>query len=159
MAVRWMSAAEAREFLAAGTEGRMATSNAGGQPYITPVNYVCHEGKIYFHCANTGRKLDNIAGNPPVCFEVTRDVRTTVSNGRPCDCSTRYSCVLVFGRARLVAAESGKAELLNRLVAHLADGKPFQPVTEEQAATCAVVEIEVEEISGKVNYDPAGPQV
>ena len=155
MAVRWMSTAEAREFLAAGTEGRLATCNTSGQPYITPVNYVCHDGKIYFHCAKTGRKLDHIAGNPLVCFEVSRDVRTTVSNGRPCDCSTRYSSVLVFGRARLVAGESEKAALLNRLVAHLADGKPFQPVTEEQAATCAVVEIEVEEISGKVNFDPA----
>ena len=159
MAVRWMNDAEAREFLAAGTEGRMATSSAGGQPYITPLNYVCHEGKIYFHCAKTGRKLDHIASNPLVCFEVSRDVRTAVSNGRPCDCSTRYSSVLVFGRARLVDGEPEKAALLNFLVAHLADGKPFQPVTEEQAATCAVVEIEVEEISGKVNYDPETPQV
>ena len=159
MAVRWMSAAEAREFLAAGTEGRLATSNTGGQPYITPVNYVYHEGKICFHCSKTGRKLDNIAANPLVCFEVSGDVRTSVSNGHPCDCSTRYSSLLAFGRARLVAGELEKAELLNRLVAHLADGKPFQPVTVEQAATCAVVEIELEEISGKVNYEPAASQV
>ena len=154
MAVRWMNTAEARDFIAAGTEGRLATCNAAGQPYITPVNYVCHDGKIYFHCAKTGRKLDNIAENPRVCFEVTGDVRTTVSNGRPCDCSTRYSSVLAFGRARLVVGEPKKAVLLNHLVAHMASGKPFQPVTELQAATCSVVEIEVEEISGKVNYDP-----
>jgi uncharacterized protein len=155
MAVRWMSAAEAHKFLAAGMEGRLGTSSPGGQPYITPVNYVCHDGKIYFHSSKTGRKLDHIVENPLVCFEVSRDVHTTVSNSRPCDCSTRYFSVLVFGRACLVAGESEKAALLNRLVAHLADGKPFQPVTEEQAATCAVVEIEIEEISGKINYDPA----
>jgi uncharacterized protein len=155
MAVRWMSAAEAHKFLASGTEGRLATCNADGQPYITPVNYVCHNEKIYFHCAKAGHKLDNIAANPLVCFEVSGDVRTTAASGRPCDCSTRYSSVLVFGRGRLVAGESEKAVLLNRLVAHLANGKPFQPVTEQQAVTCAVVEVKVEKISGKINYEPA----
>jgi len=40
------------------------------------------------------------------------------------------------------------------LVARYAAGKPFQPVEESHAAECAVVEIRIDEISGKRNVDP-----
>jgi len=54
MPIRWMSEPEARAFLAEQTEGRLATCDHAGQPYITPLNYLYHEGKIYFHCKLTG---------------------------------------------------------------------------------------------------------
>ena len=31
--------------------GRLATLDTEGYPYITPVNFVFHEGCVYFHCA------------------------------------------------------------------------------------------------------------
>ena len=68
MPTRWMSTKDAYEFLAAQTEGRLATCNKAGQPYITPLNYLYRDGNIYFHCKTTGRKLDNIAENDRVCF-------------------------------------------------------------------------------------------
>ena len=154
MPIRWMSNEDARDFLAAGTEGRLATCNHAGQPYITPLNYVFRDGKLYFHCKRSGRKLDNLAENNRVCFEVSKATKTIVSEDRPCACATRYSSVLVFGPARVVADPAEKTALLNLLVENLAAGKPFQPVSEQQAEACAVVEICVEEISGKMNVDP-----
>jgi nitroimidazol reductase NimA-like FMN-containing flavoprotein (pyridoxamine 5'-phosphate oxidase superfamily) len=50
--------------------------------------------------------------------------------------------------------EAEKAALLNLLVGRYADGKAFQPVEESHAARCAVVEIRIDEISGKRNVDP-----
>ncbi len=50
--------------------GRLATNGEDGYPYMTPVNFVCIEGNIYFHCAPKGEKLDNIMRDPRVCFEV-----------------------------------------------------------------------------------------
>ena len=50
--------------------GRMATIGRDGYPYITPVNFVDLDGNIYFHCAPSGEKLDNLKQNPRVCFEV-----------------------------------------------------------------------------------------
>ena len=46
MPIRWMTEAAAREFLGAQTEGRLATSDSAGQPYITPLNYLFRDGKI-----------------------------------------------------------------------------------------------------------------
>src|SRR5271157_4360449 len=154
MPIRWMSEDDAREFLAMQTEGRLATCNAAGQPYITPLNYLYREGKIYFHSKLTGRKLDDIAANNRVCFEVSKVEKLTVSNDRPCACSTRYTSVLAFGVAREIPNGADKTALLNLLVARYADGKPFQPVEESQAADCAVVELRIDKISGKRNVDP-----
>jgi len=154
MPVLWMSENDAREFLATRAEGRLATCDAAGHPYITPLNYFYREGKIYFHSKLIGRKLDNIAENSRVCFEVSETVKLTVINDRPCACSTRYTSVLAFGAARVISDEAEKAALLNLLVARYAAGKPFQPVEESHAANCAVVEIRIDEISGKRNVDP-----
>jgi nitroimidazol reductase NimA-like FMN-containing flavoprotein (pyridoxamine 5'-phosphate oxidase superfamily) len=154
MPVLWMTESDARDFLAAQTEGRLATCNAAGQPYITPLNYFYLEGKIYVHSKLIGRKLDNIAENSRVCFEVSAVEKLTVTNDRPCACSTRYTSVLAFGAARVISDEAEKAALLNLLVARYAAGKPFQPVEESHAANCAVVEIRIDEISGKRNVDP-----
>ena len=40
--------------------GRIATHGADGYPYVIPLNYVYHDGSIYFHCARSGEKLDNL---------------------------------------------------------------------------------------------------
>ncbi len=149
-----MSESDTREFVAAQTEGRMATCNAAGQPYITPLNYLYREGNIYFHSKLTGRKLDNIAENNRVCFEVSKVEKITVSNDRPCACSTRYSSVLTFGVAREIPDGKEKTALLNLLVERYSAGKPFQPVEDSHAAECAVMEIRIDEISGKRNVDP-----
>jgi nitroimidazol reductase NimA-like FMN-containing flavoprotein (pyridoxamine 5'-phosphate oxidase superfamily) len=149
-----MSEKDAYEFLAKRTEGRLATCDRAGQPFITPVNHLFHEGKLYFHGKLTGRKLDNIAENNRVCFEVSEVEKITVSHDRPCGCSTRYSSVLVFGAARVIPDGASKTALLNRLVARHAGGKAFEPVEESHAAGSAVVEIVISEISGKRNVDP-----
>jgi hypothetical protein len=154
MPIRWMREEDAREFLAAGTEGRLATCDRAGQPYITPLNYLYRNRRLYFHCKLTGRKLDNLAQNNRVCFEVSEAAKMTISDDRPCACATRYTSVLAFGAARLISDNAEKAALLNLLVERYAAGKTFQPVEEHHAAGCAVVEMCIEKISGKMNVDP-----
>ena len=154
MPIRWMTEAAAREFLGAQTEGRLATSDSAGQPYITPLNYLFRDGKIYLHSKLTGRKLENIAGNCRVCFEVSTVEKIIPLLDRPCGCATRYTSVLAFGAARVLSDNTEQAALLNLLVERYAAGKPYQPVTEKDAAGCAVVEILIDQISGKRNVDP-----
>ncbi len=154
MPVRWMSENDARQFLAGQAEGRLATCNAAGAPYITPLNYLYREGRLYFHSKLIGKKLDNIAENNRVCFEASSVEKITVSNDCPCACSTRYTSVLAFGAARLISDDAEKTVLLNLLVKKYAGGKAFAPVEQRHAADCAVVEIRIDEISGKMNVDP-----
>jgi nitroimidazol reductase NimA-like FMN-containing flavoprotein (pyridoxamine 5'-phosphate oxidase superfamily) len=85
---------------------------------------------------------------------VSETLKLTVTNDRPCACSTRYTSVLAFGAARVIPDGKEKTALLNQLVARYAAGKPFQPVEESHAADCAVVEIRIDELCGKRNVDP-----
>lgn len=48
---------EINRILSSTNIGRLATSGADGYPYITPVNFIWREGKIYFHSAVVGRKI------------------------------------------------------------------------------------------------------
>jgi uncharacterized protein len=153
MPKKWLTDTEAREYLAARNEGRLATVDPDGQPYITPLNYIVHEGKIYFHCAVKGHKLDNIAADGRVCFEVSHTEKSVFA-AQTCKCSTRYSSVLVFGTARLIESTAEKVSILNAVSDRFAAGRPYQPVEASGVNGCSVVEISIEKISGKRNVDP-----
>jgi uncharacterized protein len=114
---------------------------------------VYYHGKVYFHCAPEGRKLDNLAANNRVCFEVSRTDKM-VFGPVACACSTRYTSVLVFGTASRVEDIAKKIEILQALAEKFAAGRSFHPLPAEAVARCMVVEIAVASIHGKRNVDP-----
>jgi nitroimidazol reductase NimA-like FMN-containing flavoprotein (pyridoxamine 5'-phosphate oxidase superfamily) len=146
---------EIERILSAATIGRMATLGADGYPYITPVNYVYTNDCIYFHSALQGAKLDNIARDDRVCFQVDIPLAYIDSGYQPaagaCGLHQLYHCVIIRGRARIVPDGDLKTMALNALVeAHESDGLP-PSVLPEMAAykACAVVEIRPEMITAK----------
>lgn len=144
---------EAVNLLIQETVGHLATCDCNGIPYITPLNYIYYQGKLYFHGASKGRKLDNLAVNSKVCFEVSR-VNKKVFGPAACNYSTRYTSVLVFGTAAIVEDAARKLDLLNTFTEKFAEGRPFSPATTEAAASVTVVEIAIDSIHGKCNVDP-----
>jgi nitroimidazol reductase NimA-like FMN-containing flavoprotein (pyridoxamine 5'-phosphate oxidase superfamily) len=153
MPKKWLSESEAFAYLAGRTEGRLATCDAAGQPYITPLNYVFHRGNIYLHCAPKGHKLDNIAANSRVCFEVSQADKLVFTD-KACNCSTRYTSVIVFGKARIVDDAAEKVDALNTLTARFAAGRPFAAADASMVNGCTVVAVSVDKITGKRNVDP-----
>lgn len=152
MPQKQLSDNEAIAFLIGERIGHLATCTAVGTPYITPLNYMYHQGKIYFHCANEGLKLDNIMISNQVCFEVSR-VDKSIFGDLACQYSTRYTSVLLFGCAHIVADSSRKTELLNLFTEKFAEGRPFPPITAEAASCVTMVEIVIERMHGKSNVD------
>ncbi|MFC0448831.1 pyridoxamine 5'-phosphate oxidase family protein [Rhodococcus jostii] len=63
-----LTAQESWELLSSGALGRLA-STVSGRVDIFPVNYVVHEGKVYFRTAE-GSKLVELTINRDVAFEV-----------------------------------------------------------------------------------------
>ena len=53
-----LSMEETAAILYRGTSGVLALSGDDGYPYAVPMSYVYTDGKIYFHCAKAGHKLD-----------------------------------------------------------------------------------------------------
>ena len=51
---------DAEEILYRGSFGVLALSGDDGYPYAVPISYLYDEGKLYFHCAKSGHKLDAV---------------------------------------------------------------------------------------------------
>ena len=65
----------------------------GDQPYVLPFNYGFFNGLIFIHSATKGFKLDVLAQNPKVSFNVVTDVQLLPAD-MPKDCSVAYSSVV-----------------------------------------------------------------
>jgi nitroimidazol reductase NimA-like FMN-containing flavoprotein (pyridoxamine 5'-phosphate oxidase superfamily) len=153
MPKKWITDREEMEsLLREALMGCLATVGPDGSPYITPLHFVFYQGKIYFHCAVKGRKLDNIRANPRVCFEV-HELTEIVQNQRACDFSTHYRSVLVFGRARPLSDVDEKVLVLTALAEKYAGGQAVEPPTLKSAKGTEVIEITIEEMTGKRNVD------
>jgi len=142
-----MNSQDSQELLEKAPAGRLGTC-LGNEPYVTPLNFVYDNGKIYFHSAKMGRKLENIKSNPKVCFEV--DQLIGIKQGEiGCDFGCYYKSVIISGEARIVESESQKVRILEKLVLKYAL-KNIRPVLENsKLERIDVVEIQVENMSGK----------
>ena len=79
------------------THGILSVKGDNGYPYGVPVSYVFANGKIYFHCAPTGHKLDAIETEPKVSFSiVSKDIVI------PEKYSTNFASIIAFGKARVI---------------------------------------------------------
>lgn len=135
-----------RQILKAGEYGVFCTLSDDGFPYGVPVNYVFDGEKIYFHCAKSGHKLDNIDGCDKVCFTVVSDCEVISQK-----LTTHYRSVVVFGTAKRCEKNKKKALLLltQKYSAKFPD-KSAQEI-ERLFDVVEIVEITPIKISGKVN--------
>ncbi len=140
--------AEVERILTEAEVGRLGTS-ADGRPYVVPLSFAYHDGKIVIHGAKIGKKMENLARNPKVCFEV--DTSEIIQSDNPCGFTYKYRSVIAEGTARVIEDTAEKAASLRLLVEKYAPGKASQ-MTEDRVAAfdnLAVVEITVEEMVGK----------
>jgi nitroimidazol reductase NimA-like FMN-containing flavoprotein (pyridoxamine 5'-phosphate oxidase superfamily) len=137
------------ELLGSAGVGQLATSGADGKPYAVPVFFVFEGGRIYFHCAPEGKKLDNIKANPSVCFSAYEVLGMGVSPGQPCKSWTYFRSVVAMGKARILEGDE-KPRPLRLLAEKYAKGPVAEMPADSMGRTC-VVEMTIEEVTGKKN--------
>jgi nitroimidazol reductase NimA-like FMN-containing flavoprotein (pyridoxamine 5'-phosphate oxidase superfamily) len=122
----------------------LAMAGEGG-PYVVPVNFGYDGQRIWIHCAEAGRKLDLLAADPRVCFEVCVDVR--IVPGKQCGWGARFRSVVGFGTAVLVADPAEKTRGLGVLIEHYSGRS--EVVSLEKTTGVAVLRIDIESMTGK----------
>jgi len=142
---RQLDSAQAIAVLERGNLGVLSTVDPDHQPYGVPVNYVYHQGAIYFHCALEGYKLLNIRHQPQVSFCVIEKADII-----PETFSTDYVSAIVFGKAYEIDGQE-KIEALQLLICHLAANEVNQgeAYIQAQAEFTKVVRVDVQAITGK----------
>ncbi|MEL7646365.1 MAG: pyridoxamine 5'-phosphate oxidase family protein [Anaerolineaceae bacterium] len=141
-----LSETEALDMLKSGSSGVMALAGDEGYPYAVPLSYAYCEGKLYFHVAKSGHKLDAIARNDKVSFCVIQKDEVI-----PADFTTHYRSVIVFGRARILTDEAEKRRALRLLVEKYSPGFLAEGEAEITRSweRFHALELRIEHMSGK----------
>lgn len=131
--------------LAQATSGVLALYGPDGYPYAVPMSYVYQAGKIYFHCAINGHKIEAIrhCGKASFCVIDKDEVI-------PSEYTTYFRSVIVFGHLTFVTQESLKIEAL-RLLAnkYSPHEKQFEEVVHKSLQHVCIIEMDIERITGK----------
>lgn len=136
--------AEAEEILRAGSSGVLALAGEEGYPYALPISYVYHEGRLYFHCAPAGHKLNAIARCPKASFCVIAQDDVV-----PALYTTRYRSVIAFGTIRQLEDEQAIIAALDVLGRKYApDLDPSAEIAGSLHRVC-VLEMTIDHLTGK----------
>ncbi len=129
--------------------GRLGTVTGSGYPMVKPLNFVYHEGKIYFHTAKEGEKVDDIRRDNRVCFEVDLPIALVKSTGSPCKSEYLYRSVIIRGRAHVVEEQAERMDALKKLMGKYQPEGGYGEFPEEKLKITGIVRIDIEEMTGK----------
>ena len=91
---REISEDEALSILNSAEYGVLSTTSPEAIPYGTPLSFCVIDGRIYFHCAMEGRKIENLEHNNTISFCVVGNTEVL-----PSEFGTKYESVIISGHA------------------------------------------------------------
>jgi nitroimidazol reductase NimA-like FMN-containing flavoprotein (pyridoxamine 5'-phosphate oxidase superfamily) len=131
--------------------GRIATVNHKGFPVIKPVNFIYLRQKIYIHSSTKGEKVEDIQRGSPVGFEVDDPIAYVTTSKAACQANSYYRSLIVKGRASFVKDQDKKMEILEKMMEKYQPEGGYGKFEEKVLRKTAVIEISVEEMTGKEN--------
>ena len=143
---RQLSEAETITILQRCSSGVLAVNGEDGRPYAVPLSYAYADGKIYFHSALEGHKIDAIQKDGRISFCVIAADEVIAEAF-----ANNFRSAIVFGTARILTEPGEKHRVLELLLAkyspeHIEAGKAYIERAWDQV--CAV-EIAIEHMTGK----------
>lgn len=134
--------------------GIMASVSPAGQPYGVPLSFVFKDGKIYFHCAKDGCKIDNIRANARVSFTCVGEPKPVYERN---NFTTYFESVIVLGRVSEVADQDERhAAMYDLCLKYLPDHMDkFDEAMQRSNSRTAVYVILPERITGKAKREIA----
>ena len=128
------------------TAGTLALLGDNGYPYAVPISYVYADGKLYFHSALSGHKIDAIRNFDKASFCVIDQDEV-----HPEKYTTYFRSVIAFGRIHIIEDEQEKLETARLL------GDRYNPNQEEALqneiekglSRMVMIRFDIEHLTGK----------
>ena len=140
-----ISSEECLAILDSAWRGVLSVHGENGYPYGVPLNYVLSEGKIYFHCAMEGHKLDAVRADDKVCFTVLSEPAKNPGEWWNC-----FTSVVCFGRIAEVKDAVRRDALLRALgIKFFPAGYDIEADMVRNAPRAIVLELTIDHMSGK----------
>ena len=148
-----LSEEESIRILQESTAGTLALLGDDGYPYAVPISYVYADGRLYFHSALSGHKVDAIRKCEKASFCVIAQDEV-----HPEKHTTFYRSVIAFGRIHIVEDEQ------ERLASARMLGNRYNPNQEEALqrelekglSRMLVIRFDVEHLTGKESIELIG---
>jgi uncharacterized protein len=140
---------EVEEIIRKADACRVAFAN-GDIPYIVTLNfgYTNLAGqKLFFHCANEGKKIEMIRKNNYVCFEMDID-HQLFEGKRGCDWGMKYSSIVGYGNISIITEKEEKITGLNCIMAHYGGVKEYM-YDESVLEETTILRLDIREMTGK----------
>lgn len=141
-----LSEQESISILEKATSGTLALLGDNGYPYAVPISYVYSEGKLFFHSAMSGHKVDAIRNCDKASFCVIEQDEV-----KPKEYTTYFRSVIAFGRIHIIEDQAEKlaaARLLgNRYNPN--DDESLQKEIESGLARMLAIRFDIEHLTGK----------
>ena len=128
------------------TAGTLALLGDNGYPYAVPISYVFADGKLYFHSALSGHKVDAIRNCDKASFCVIDK-----DDVQPEKYTTYFRSVIAFGRINIIEDAQEKLETARLL------GDRYNPNQEEALrkelekglSRMVMIRFDIEHLTGK----------
>ncbi|MEA4953922.1 MAG: pyridoxamine 5'-phosphate oxidase family protein [Pseudoflavonifractor sp.] len=145
-----LSPEETEAILQRGTSGVLALSGDDGYPYAVPTSYVYTQGKIYFHCAVSGHKIDAIRRSGKASFCVIDQDQVV-----PEKFTTYFRSAIAFGQIRILEDTQEKRAAIETLAMKYT---PDDAVGREREIDgffriLCMLELAIEHLSGKESIE------
>ncbi len=139
----------AARVLERGTSGVLAVAGDGGYPYAVPLSYAYDpdEGRLVFHSAMAGHKIDALQREPKASFCVIDQDAV-----KPEEFTTYFRSAIAFGKVRMIEDEDEKRAAIELLNKRYAPDMPKEAEDKEIAAfwkSLRMFELRIEHLSGK----------
>ena len=145
---RFKQAASEQEclgLLQSAQRGVLSVLGDGGYPYGVPLNFVYEDGKIYFHCAVEGHKIDALRACAKASFCVLSEPAKTPGEWWNC-----FTSVICFGHVREISDPAEHDRLLRLLGAkYFPEGYDIDADMVRNAPRALVLELAIEHMTGK----------
>lgn len=135
----------------------LGITDAAGNPYCIPISIVREKGRVYFHSAQNGFKIDCLRNNENVCIACVGDTFRL-----PDAFTTEFESAILRGKAVEVTDEKEKIHALRLLCerhtpTNMAN---FDDAVSRSLFRTAVWKIDIAEITGKrKKYDAEGKEM
>lgn len=134
------------EILNRNTGGTLALLGDEDYPYAVPISYVYADGKLYFHSAKSGHKIDAIKKHEKASFCVI-DKDEIV----PEKYTTYFRSVIAFGKVRLIEDAEEMRRVATALAmkysADFAEGIPAE--IDSSIRNMAIIEMTIDHMTAK----------
>lgn len=137
---------ECIEILKSEPRGVLAVHGEDGYPYALPIDFLYDDGKIYFHCAKEGHKVDALKKDERVSFCVYDQ-----GFRKEGDWALNIKSVILFGKIRFIEDREETIALVRKL------GLKYYPTPEgveeeisKAGSRVQMLELTIDHMTGKL---------